>query len=81
MQRFLLTREGQKWVIAFVYSFDEFTAGFTRWQQLILSTEEGELWVLLQAMNEAKHKGFERVQFEIDSHVLIEAIHTKRRGK
>ncbi|MCI91394.1 hypothetical protein A2U01_0112688, partial [Trifolium medium] len=32
----------------------EFTVGLTQWQQLTLSTEEGETWALLQAMNEAK---------------------------
>ncbi|MCI88703.1 hypothetical protein A2U01_0109990, partial [Trifolium medium] len=37
-------------------SFDEFTAGFTQWQQLVLSTEECETWALLQAMNEAKRR-------------------------
>jgi ribonuclease HI len=31
-------------------------------------------------MNEARHRGFERVQFESDSQVLVEAIRTKRRG-
>jgi hypothetical protein len=30
-----------------------FTAGFTHWQHLILSTDEGEACALLQAMNEA----------------------------
>jgi ribonuclease HI len=43
-----------------------------------LSTEEGEEWVLLQAVNEAKHRGFKRAQFESDSQVLVEAIRTKR---
>ncbi|KAK2362183.1 hypothetical protein QL285_087268 [Trifolium repens] len=59
-------------------SSGEFTAGLTKWQQLTLSTEEGEAWALLQAVKEAKHKGFERVQFESDSQVLVEAIRTKR---
>jgi ribonuclease HI len=59
-------------------SFGEFTARFTQWQQMVLSTEEGETWTLLQAMNEAKHRGFERVKFESDSQVLIEAICTSR---
>jgi hypothetical protein len=40
-------------------SSGEFTAGFTQWQQLNLSIEEGEAWVLLQAMNDPKHRGFE----------------------
>ncbi|PNX80535.1 hypothetical protein L195_g036539 [Trifolium pratense] len=51
-------------------SSGEFTVGFTQWQQLVLSTEE----------NEAKHRGFDRVQFEGDSQVLVEAIRPKRRG-
>ncbi|XP_045791235.1 peroxidase 57-like [Trifolium pratense] len=34
----------------------EFMAGITQWQQLTLSTEEGEAWALLQAMNEAKSR-------------------------
>ncbi|MCI67713.1 hypothetical protein A2U01_0088972, partial [Trifolium medium] len=34
----------------------EFTAGFTQWKQMVLSTEEGVAWTLLQAMNEAKHR-------------------------
>ncbi|CAJ2666249.1 unnamed protein product [Trifolium pratense] len=58
----------------------EFMAGITQWQQLTLSTEEGEAWALLQAMNEAKSRGFESVQFESDSQVLVDAIRTKRRG-
>jgi ribonuclease HI len=44
---------------------------------LTLSTEEGETLALLQALNEAKHRGFERVQFESDSQVLVEVIRTK----
>ncbi|KAK2360575.1 hypothetical protein QL285_085828 [Trifolium repens] len=35
---------------------------------------------LLQAVKEARHKGFDRVQFESDSQVLVEAIRTKRQG-
>ncbi|CAJ2669980.1 unnamed protein product [Trifolium pratense] len=58
----------------------EFMAGITQWQQMTLSTDEGEAWALLQAMNEAKSRGFESVQFESDSQVLVDAIHTKRRG-
>jgi ribonuclease HI len=58
-------------------SSGEFTVGLTQWQQLALSTEEGEAYALLQAVNEAKHRGFERVQFESDSQVLVEAIRTK----
>jgi ribonuclease HI len=59
-------------------SSGEFTAGLTQWQHLALFTEEGETWALQQAMNEAKHRGLERVQFESDSQVLVEAIRTKR---
>ncbi|PNX83352.1 cytochrome p450, partial [Trifolium pratense] len=55
----------------------EFMAGITQWKQLTLSTEEGEAWTLLQAMNEAKSRGFENVQFESDSQVLVDAIRTK----
>ncbi|MCI93026.1 hypothetical protein A2U01_0114324, partial [Trifolium medium] len=40
----------------FCNSSDEFTVGFTQWQQLVLSIEEGEAWALLQAMNEAKRR-------------------------
>jgi hypothetical protein len=61
-------------------SCGEFTAGFTQWWQLTLSTEEGEAWALLQAMNEAKDKGLEQVQFESGSQVLVEAIRTKRKS-
>ncbi|PNX79272.1 hypothetical protein L195_g035256 [Trifolium pratense] len=59
-------------------SSGEFTARLTQWQQLTLSTEEGEAWTLLQAVNEAKGRGLERFQFESDSQVLVEAIRTKR---
>ncbi|PNX88646.1 cytochrome p450 [Trifolium pratense] len=60
-------------------SSGEFTTELTKWQQVILSIDEGEVWALLQAMKEAKHKGFEQVQFESDSQLLVEAIRTKRR--
>jgi hypothetical protein len=43
-----------------------------------LSTEESEVWALLFAMSEA-NRGLERVKFEYDSHVLVEAIRTKRK--
>ncbi|CAJ2678816.1 unnamed protein product [Trifolium pratense] len=56
----------------------DFTAGLMWWQQLTLSTEEGETWTLLQAMNESKGRGFERIRFESDSQVLVDAICTKR---
>ncbi|GAU49778.1 hypothetical protein TSUD_141680 [Trifolium subterraneum] len=45
-----------------------------------MSSVEGEAWTLLLAMEEARHSGLDRVQFESDSKVLIEAIHMKRRG-
>ncbi|GAU43832.1 hypothetical protein TSUD_399260 [Trifolium subterraneum] len=34
----------------------------------------------MAAMEEARHRGLNRVQFESDSKVLVEAIHMKRRG-
>ncbi|GAU48920.1 hypothetical protein TSUD_301750 [Trifolium subterraneum] len=57
-----------------------FMAGMTQWQQTVISSVEGEAWALLLAMEEARHRGLNRVQFESDSKVLIEAIHMKRRG-
>ncbi|GAU41854.1 hypothetical protein TSUD_366010 [Trifolium subterraneum] len=57
-----------------------FMAGMTQWQQTVTSSVEGEAWALLLAMEEARHRGLNRVQFESDSKVLIEAIHMKRRG-
>ncbi|GAU28280.1 hypothetical protein TSUD_256080 [Trifolium subterraneum] len=55
-------------------------AGLTQWQQTVMSSVEGEAWTLLLAMEEARHRGLDRVQFESDSKVLVEAIHMKRRG-
>src|SRR6266487_1272720 len=57
-----------------------FMAGMTQWQQTVISSVEGETWGLLLAMEEARYRGLDRVQFESDSKVLIEAIHMKRRG-
>ncbi|GAU51576.1 hypothetical protein TSUD_414250 [Trifolium subterraneum] len=57
-----------------------FMAGMTQWQQTVISSIEGEAWALLLAMEEARHRGLNRVQFESDSKVLIEVIHMKRRG-
>ncbi|GAU41436.1 hypothetical protein TSUD_98320 [Trifolium subterraneum] len=57
-----------------------FMAGMTQWQQTVISSIEGEAWALLLAMEEARHRGLDRVQFESDSKVLIEAIHMQRRG-
>ncbi|GAU34530.1 hypothetical protein TSUD_394040 [Trifolium subterraneum] len=57
-----------------------FMAGMTQWQKTVISSVEGEAWALLLAMEEARHRGLDRVQFESDSKVLIEAIHMKRRG-
>ncbi|GAU15664.1 hypothetical protein TSUD_109220 [Trifolium subterraneum] len=57
-----------------------FMAGMTQWQQTVISSVEGETWALLLAMEEASHRGLDRVQFESDSKVLIDVIHMKRRG-
>ncbi|GAU11220.1 hypothetical protein TSUD_342100 [Trifolium subterraneum] len=57
-----------------------FMAGMTQWQQTVISSVEGEAWALLLAMKEARHRGLDRVQFESDSKILIEAIHMQRRG-
>ncbi|GAU22924.1 hypothetical protein TSUD_326970, partial [Trifolium subterraneum] len=57
-----------------------FMAGMTQWQQTMISSVEGEAWALLLAMEAARHRGLDRVQFESDSKVLIEAIHMQRRG-
>ncbi|PNX94258.1 ribonuclease H [Trifolium pratense] len=59
---------------------DNFMAAFMQRQQATLSTVEGEAWTLLQAMKEANHRGLDRVQYESDSQVLIEAIQTRRCG-
>ncbi|GAU39610.1 hypothetical protein TSUD_276500 [Trifolium subterraneum] len=58
----------------------QFMAGMTQWKQNVISSIEGEAWALLLTMEEARHRGLDRVQFESDSKVLIEAIHMKRRG-
>ncbi|GAU24827.1 hypothetical protein TSUD_157400 [Trifolium subterraneum] len=58
----------------------QFMAGMTHWQQTVISSVEGEAWTLLLAMEEARHRGLDRVQFESDSKVLIDAIHMKCRG-
>ncbi|GAU33334.1 hypothetical protein TSUD_165990 [Trifolium subterraneum] len=61
-------------------------ADVVRWEksaldwQTVISSVEGEAWALLLAMEEARHRGLNRVQFESDSKILIEAIHMKRRG-
>ncbi|GAU48756.1 hypothetical protein TSUD_185510 [Trifolium subterraneum] len=57
-----------------------FMAGMTQWQQTVISSVEGEAWALLLTMEEARHRRLNRVQFESDSKILIEAIHMKRRG-
>ncbi|GAU48605.1 hypothetical protein TSUD_327170 [Trifolium subterraneum] len=57
-----------------------FMAGMTQWQQTVISSVEREAWALLLAMEEARHRGLDRVQFESDLKVLIETIHMKRRG-
>ncbi|MCH95897.1 ribonuclease H protein, partial [Trifolium medium] len=66
--------------LCFRDSHGQFMAGMTQWQQTAMSTLEGEAWALLLAMQEARHKGLDRVQFESDSKVLVDAIHMKRRG-
>ncbi|PNX79721.1 replication protein A 70 kDa DNA-binding subunit [Trifolium pratense] len=60
--------------------FGNFVAGFTQRQQATLSTVEGEAWTLLQAMKEANHRGLDKIKFENDSQVLIEAIRMRRSG-
>ncbi|PNX60736.1 cytochrome p450, partial [Trifolium pratense] len=57
-----------------------FVAGLTQWQQPSYSIVEGEALSLLHAMKEAIHRGFERVQFESDSKLLVDAIHSRRRS-
>ncbi|PNX63316.1 receptor-like protein kinase, partial [Trifolium pratense] len=44
----------------------------------VTSIVEGEALALLHAMKEAIHRGFERVQFESDSKLLVDAIHSRR---
>ncbi|GAU40304.1 hypothetical protein TSUD_362840 [Trifolium subterraneum] len=39
---------------------------------------EGESWVLLHVMKEVIHNGFERGQFQSDSKLLVDAIHSRR---
>ncbi|GAU35743.1 hypothetical protein TSUD_370090 [Trifolium subterraneum] len=56
----------------------QFVAGLTQWQQPVYSIVEDEAWALLHAMKEAMHRGFERVQFESDSKLLVDAIHSRR---
>ncbi|GAU50368.1 hypothetical protein TSUD_284660 [Trifolium subterraneum] len=63
-----------------IFFSGHFMAGMTQWQQTVISSVEGEAWTLLLAMEEARHRGLDRVQFESDSKVLIEAIHMKRTG-
>ncbi|GAU33798.1 hypothetical protein TSUD_221360 [Trifolium subterraneum] len=56
----------------------QFVADLTQWQQPVYSIVEGEAWALLHAMKEVIHRGFERVQFESDSKLLVDAIHSRR---
>jgi hypothetical protein len=55
-------------------------ANFTQRQYATLLTVEGEVWTLLLAMKEVNHihRGWHKVQFESDSHVLAEATRTRR---
>ncbi|GAU48279.1 hypothetical protein TSUD_405250 [Trifolium subterraneum] len=57
---------------------ERFVADLTQWQRTVYSIVEGEAWALLNAMKEAIHRGFERVQFESDSKLLVDAIHSRR---
>ncbi|GAU32459.1 hypothetical protein TSUD_144680 [Trifolium subterraneum] len=66
--------------LCFRDNIGHFMAGMTQWQQTVISSVEGEAWALLLTMEEARHRGLDRVQFESDSKVLIEAIHMQRRG-
>ncbi|GAU28141.1 hypothetical protein TSUD_295800 [Trifolium subterraneum] len=66
--------------LCFCDNSGHFMAGMTQWQQTVISSVEGEAWALLLAMEEARHRGLDRVQFESDSKVLIEAIHMQRIG-
>jgi hypothetical protein len=59
---------------------DNFVADFTQRQLATLSTVEGEAWALLQARNEANHRGLDRVQFESGTQVLTKAIQIGRSG-
>ncbi|GAU20408.1 hypothetical protein TSUD_12260 [Trifolium subterraneum] len=58
----------------------QFVADLTQWQQSVYSIVEGEAWTLLHVMKEAIHRGFGRVQFESDSKLLVDAIHSRRSG-
>ncbi|GAU48314.1 hypothetical protein TSUD_405310 [Trifolium subterraneum] len=66
--------------LCFRNNMGQVMAGMTQWQQTVMSSIEGEAWALLLAMEEARHRGLDRVQFESDSKMLVEAIHMKRRG-
>ncbi|GAU42255.1 hypothetical protein TSUD_327330 [Trifolium subterraneum] len=55
----------------------QFVADLTQWQQLVYSLVEGEAWTLLHAMKDAI---LERVQFESDSKLLVDVIHSRRPG-
>jgi ribonuclease HI len=66
--------------LCFRDSNGQFIGGKTQWQPTVISTAEGEAWALLLAMQEARHRELDRVQFESDSKVLVDAIHMKRRG-
>jgi hypothetical protein len=58
-----------------------FVVNFTRRQQAILLTAvEGETWTFLHVMKKVNHRDLDRVQFEIDSHVLIESIRISHSG-
>ncbi|KAK2427144.1 hypothetical protein QL285_025742 [Trifolium repens] len=66
--------------LCFRDSNGEFIGGMIQWQPAVISTAEGEAWALFLALKEARHRELDRVQFESDSKVLVDAIHMKRRG-
>ncbi|CAJ2656151.1 unnamed protein product [Trifolium pratense] len=74
-----VTRSGKTSLgLCFHDSDDQFMAVMTQCQQSVISTLEGEARALLLAMKEARHRGLDRVQFESDSQVSVDAIHMKR---
>jgi hypothetical protein len=58
----------------------QFVADLSQWQQLVYSLVEDETWSLLHAIKVAIIYGFEQVQFESDSKLLIDVIYSRRRG-
>jgi ribonuclease HI len=60
----------------FRYHVGNVVVGLTQRQQATMSTVKGKARALLHAMKEAIHRGWDMVQFEIDSHVLTKTIRT-----